>query len=30
MSNKTIMLIVVAVVVWFVWMKSGYKNPFAK
>lgn len=30
MSNKTIVIVVVLAVVFYFWMKSGYKNPLTK
>lgn len=27
MSNKTLMLVALVAVVWFIWHKTGYKNP---
>jgi hypothetical protein len=29
MSNKMLMLVALVVVVWFIWHKTGYKNPMA-
>lgn len=29
MSNKTLVIVAVVLVAWFVWAKTGYKNPLA-